>query len=55
MLRHFKGKLTVVWDRAKIHRSKEVKALLKNGGAKRLHLELLPTAAPELNPDEDVW
>lgn len=49
------GKLLVIWDRSPIHRGAEVKSFLANGGSKRIHLELLPAYAPDLNPDEAVW
>ncbi len=55
LLRKIKGKLLVIWDGAPIHRGKEIKAFLARGAAKRLHLEQLPSYAPELNPDEGVW
>ena len=45
----------MVWDGATIHRSRDIKAFLANGAAKRLHLELFPGYAPELNPDEGIW
>ena len=55
LLRHISGKLLVVWDRLPAHRSKVIKAFLRQGGAQRLHLAQLPSYAPELNPDEGVW
>jgi len=55
ILRHIPGKLLVVWDGAPIHRCREVKRFLAEGGAKRLKLLALPSYAPELNPDEGVW
>lgn len=55
LLRKIKGKLLVIWDGAPIHRGKEIKAFLARGAAKRLHLEQLPSYAPELNPDEGIW
>lgn len=55
LLRQITGPLTRVWDGAPIHRSKEVKALLSEVDAKRLHLVRLPGYAPELNPTEAVW
>jgi transposase len=48
-------RLLVIWDNATIHRSNEVKALLANGWATKIHLENFPAYAPELNPDEGVW
>jgi len=55
LLRQIQGKVILIWDGATIHRCREVKDFLKDGGAKRLHLIRLPAYAPELNPDEGVW
>jgi len=55
LLRHIGGKLLVVWDCSPIHRSQAVKDLLATRRGKRIHLEQLPTYAPELNPDEGIW
>ena len=55
LLQHIPGKILVIWDGAPIHRSKEVKKFLAQGGGKRIHLERLPSYAPDLNPDEGVW
>jgi transposase len=55
LLRKIPGKVVVIWDGAPIHRGQEVKAFLKRGAAKRLHLEQLPGSAPDLNPDEGIW
>jgi transposase len=55
LLRRIRGKLTVMWDGAPIHRCNEVKHFLAAGAARRLQLERLPGYAPDLNPDEGVW
>ena len=55
LLRQVKGKLLVLWDGAPIHKCKEVKAFLSEGGAERLHLEMFPGYSPDLNPQEGVW
>ncbi len=55
LLRKVRGKLLLIWDGSPIHRSQEIKAFLKAGAAKRLHLEQLPGYAPDLNPDEGIW
>ncbi len=55
LLRKIPGRIVVIWDGAPIHRSKEIKAFLKAGVGKRLHLEQLPGYAPELNPAEGIW
>ena len=55
LLRHSEGDLLVIWDGLPAHRSHVVKHFLRQGAARRLHLEQLPGYAPELNPDEGVW
>ena len=55
LLRWIAGKLLVIRDGSPIHRSKAVREFLNDGAASRLHLELLPGYAPELNPDEGIW
>lgn len=55
LLRKIPGKILLIWDGAPIHRSKDIKEFLKKGAARRLHLEQLPSYAPELNPDEGIW
>jgi transposase len=48
-------KLLVIWDGSPIHRSYDVKDFLSNGGGRYIHLERLPSYAPDLNPDEGTW
>jgi transposase len=55
LLREIPGNLLIIWDGASIHRSQPIKDFLTQGGAKRIHLERLPSYAPELNPQEGVW
>ena len=55
LLRQFRGKLLVVWDGARIHRNRAVKAFLASSEGRRLKVESLPGYAPELNPVEMVW
>jgi transposase len=55
LARHIAGKLLVIWDGASIHRSRLVKEYLSGGAAHRIHLEQLPSYAPELNPTEGIW
>lgn len=55
LLRKISGKMLVIWDGSSIHRSNVIKEFLAAGAAKRLHLERLPSYAPELNPQEGVW
>jgi transposase len=55
LLRKIPGKLLILWDGAPIHRGQPIKAFLRRGAAKRLHLEQLPGYAPDLNPAEGIW
>jgi transposase len=55
LLREVPGRLVVIWDGAPIHRSQVIRDFLAHGAAQRLHLERLPTYAPELNPGEGLW
>jgi transposase len=55
LLRKIQGKLMVIWDGSPIHRGQPIKDFLRRGAAQRLHLEQLPSYAPELNPDEGIW
>jgi transposase len=55
LLRQISGQLTLLWEGAPIHRSKEVKAFLAEGAAERLHLEMFPSYSPQLNPAEGIW
>ncbi len=55
LLRQVAGKIVLIWDGAKIHRSQAVKGFLTAGAARRLRLVPLPAYAPELNPGEGVW
>lgn len=48
--RHIPGKFILIWDRARIHRSKITKAYLQNHPD--IRIEELPAYAPELNPEE---
>lgn len=53
LLRHLRGPVVVLLDRARLHRAQSVRALCRR--VPRLHLESFPAYAPELNPDEGVW
>ena len=48
--RHIKKPLILIWDRSPIHRAKIVKAHLEKHP--EIHMEFLPSYAPELNPEE---
>ena len=55
LLQTVPGNIVLIWDGAKIHHCKLVKAFLKTPEASRLRLIRLPAYSPELNPDEGVW
>jgi transposase len=48
--RYLPGKIILIWDRARIHKSKITKAYLQNHP--EISIEELPAYAPELNPEE---
>ena len=54
LLRHLPGKVLVIWDGLRAHRSRMVQTFVDTQRG-RLQLECLPAYAPELNPDELVW
>ncbi len=54
LLRHLPGRLLVIWDRSKTHRSHLVGEFVA-GQRGRLTLDYLPAYAPELNPVEYIW
>ena len=54
LLRQLPGRLQVIWDRAKTHRSRLVGEFV-TGQRGRLALDYLPAYAPELNPVEYIW
>lgn len=53
LLRHLRGNVIVLWDNGKPHKGEPIRNLCRR--FPRLHLELFPAYAPELNPDEGVW
>jgi transposase len=53
LLRHLRGRVIVIWDNASIHKGERIREICRR--FPRLHLELLPPYAPQLNPDEAVW
>jgi transposase len=55
LLRHLPERLLLLWDRANIHRSKELQAFLELDTIGRLQVEHFPAYAPEVDPDEYVW
>jgi transposase len=50
LCRHLPGKIILIWDRARIHRSQITKTYLQN--YPDILIEELPAYAPELNPEE---
>jgi transposase len=54
LLRHLPGKLLIVWDGLRSHRSRVVWNFVREQQG-RLWLEFLPAYAPELNPVEYLW
>ena len=55
LLRKLRGRIILIWDGSPIHRGQPVKDFLRRGASRRLHLEQLPSYAPDLNPDEGIW
>ena len=45
--------MVLIWARLGVHNGKLVAKLCRR--VPRLHVDLLPAYAPELNPDEGVW
>jgi transposase len=45
--------ILLLWDRAPWHRGEDIRTLL--AANPRLELVTLPTAAPDLNPQEHIW
>ncbi len=54
LLRHIPGKIILIWDNFKPHKSKDVMKVVE-GSKGRIEIEYLPPYAPELNPDEGIW
>ena len=53
LLRHLRGPIILLWDRASIHAGPGVAGVLR--AHPRLQVERFPAYAPELNPAEFVW
>ena len=53
-LRHISGKVLVIWDGLRSHRSRMVSEFVRSTNY-RLTIEFLPAYAPELNPVEYLW
>lgn len=54
LLRHLPGRLLIVWDGLRQHRSRMVREFVAEQRG-RIVLEFLPGYAPELNPTEYIW
>jgi transposase len=54
LMRHLPGKLLIIWDGLKSHRSARVRDFVREQNG-RLWVEFLPAYAPELNPVEYLW
>jgi putative transposase len=50
---HLAGPILVVWDHLGAHKGRQLRQWL--GRCRRIHLEFLPSYAPELNPNEYGW
>ncbi|MEW5947054.1 MAG: transposase [bacterium] len=53
LLHHLRVHVIILWDNGKPHKGEPIRELCRR--FPRLHLELFPAYAPELNPDEGVW
>jgi len=54
LLRHISGRVLVIWDGLRSHRSRMVSEFVSSTND-RLTIEFLPAYAPELNPVEYLW
>jgi len=54
LMRHLRGKLLIVWDGLRSHRSRRVWDFVRQQNG-TLWVEFLPAYAPELNPVEYLW
>jgi transposase len=54
LTRQIEGKLLVIWDGLKAHKSRLVRRFVESLGD-RIVLDFLPPYAPELNPVEYIW
>lgn len=55
LLQHIPGRILLLWDGAKIHRSAEIREFLALDHEGRLAHEHFPPYAPEVDPQEYVW
>lgn len=55
LLQHIPGRILLLWDGARIHRSAEIREFLAMDHEGRLAHEHFPAYAPEVDPQEYVW
>jgi transposase len=55
LLMHISGRILLLWDSARIHKSAELHDFRKLDTIGRLVIEHFPTYAPEVDPQEYVW
>jgi transposase len=55
LLRYLPGPLLMLWDGARIHRSRELAVFRQLDTQQRLVIEHFPAYAPEVDPQEYVW
>jgi transposase len=55
LLLHLPGRLLLLWDASRIHKSRELEAFRRLDTVSRLVVEFFPTYAPEVDPQEYVW
>jgi len=53
LLRHVQGPMLLIWDQLTAHRARLTTQFIAT--QPRIHLVILPTYAPELNPVEYLW
>jgi transposase len=55
LLMHIPERLLVLWDRSKIHKSREFDEFRRMDSIGRMTIERFPAYAPEVDPQEYVW
>jgi putative transposase len=55
LLRRLRNPLVVVQDQGSMHKGEPLRALGRAFDARRLHVNMMPPYAPELNPVEYLW
>jgi transposase len=55
LLLHIPERLLVLWDRSKIHKSRELEEFRRMDTIGRMVVEHFPSYAPEVDPQEYVW